>query len=447
MKDKKSLSPIRKLLTANGRLRVWIIPMVLLLICGVLTVGGVRQLVSAFRYNRTQLSQDPNDLGINMNLPDGITSIALFGIDARNNNFKGLSDSIMIITADAEHNSIKLISVMRDSLVKVDGYGYQKINAAYSLGGPQLAIKTLNQTFGLNIRNYATVDFVSMAGLIDVVGGIEAELTASEVKNANVQIKYMNIERGTKLDYIEEAGKQTLNGIQAVAFSRVRYVATVNGTRDDFGRTERQRLVMEQLFRKALEMDIKKYPAMIRTMMPYMETSLSYGDIFDLAGILTSEGLSFKQARIPADKAVINDGLSVRGLGSCLYYNLDYAAKLINAFIYDDISFEDYMEANGVDRTGWYAGAVSSSPSGGGSGTTKPEPEKDPVVTSPVEEEPNKPDIETPDSTPNEGEEQPPEEETSNEEEPTPTPPEEEGTDPPSGGGTDESGDADTPKE
>ena len=248
---------IKKIFMRGGRLRPCVVPLAALVVLGAFAAAGVTQLIATFRYDRKDISQDPVDLGIaKMDVPEGITSIALFGIDARNDNFRGLSDSIMIITADAEHNSIKLVSVMRDSLVKVDGYGYQKINAAYNLGGAQLAVKTLNQTFDLDIRNYATVDFVSMAGIIDVVGGIEAELTKAEVKNANVQIKTMNQERKTPLDYIEK------------------------------------------------------------------------------------------------------EGLNVKGLGSCVYYNLDYAAKLLNAFIYEDVSFEDYMAQNGVDRSGWYAGAT-----------------------------------------------------------------------------------------
>lgn len=352
---------IRTIFLRNGRLRPCILPVAMMALLLVLLGAGANRLVSAFEYNRTEISEDPEDLGITettMELPEGITNIALFGIDARNEEFRGLSDSIMIITIDAEHNDIKVTSILRDSLVKIDGYGHQKINAAYSLGGPQLAIKTLNQTFNLNIRNYATVDFVSMADIIDFVGGIEAELTSGEVKNANVQIRSMNKERGTALDYIEEPGLQTLNGIQAVAFARIRKAATINGTVDDIGRTERQRLVMQQLFEKALATDITQYPAMIKAMLPCMETSLTYSDIFGLAGILTNPGLTFKEARIPATEALIAYGLNVQGLGSCKYYNLDYAAAMLNAFIYEDLTFEEYMEQNGVDRTPWFTGPV-----------------------------------------------------------------------------------------
>lgn len=348
---------IKRIFVRDGRLRPCILPMaVFVMAAGFLVWGGIG-LTHAFEYNRVEISEEPEDLGIaapELYVPDGITNIALFGIDARKEDFKGLSDSIMIITIDAEHNDIKLTSILRDSLVEVEGHGYQKINAAYQLGGAELAIKTLNQTFQLNIRDYATVDFVSMADIIDFVGGIEAELTPAEVRNANIHIRSMHAERGTALDYLEEAGEQRLNGIQAVAFARIRKVATITGTVDDAGRTERQRLVMAQLFEKARKTEISKYPAMIRSLLPCMETSLTYTEIFKLAGLLTNEGLTLKEGRIPTNEAMIAYGMNVKGLGSCKYYNLDYAAKMLNAFIYEDVTFEEYMEENGVDLTPWF---------------------------------------------------------------------------------------------
>ena len=359
-KCKRIFAAIKAFFLRDGRLRPCIVPVAFLVLLSVLTGVGALRLADAMQYNQTKISQDDEDLGIvEMDVPEGITSIALFGIDARNDSFRGLSDSIMIVTVDAVHNDIKLVSILRDSLVRIDGYGYQKINAAYSFGGPELAIKTLNQTFNLNIRNYATVDFVSMADIIDMVGGIEAELTNAEVRNANTHIASMHEERGTELDYIEESGLQTLNGIQAVAYARIRMAATVNGTLNDTGRTERQRLVMYQLLEKALNMEVSEYPALIRSLMSCVETSLTYGDIFDLAGILTSEGLTFKQAHVPSYDILITDNLNVQGVGSCQYYNLEYAAGMLNAFIYEDVDFEEYMALNGVDRTPWFTGAVA----------------------------------------------------------------------------------------
>lgn len=342
--------------STKGKLRVFIIPMILITLLLTIAGYGVAEIIYSFRYNKVQLNYE--DLGINADLvldaPEGITNIALFGIDARNDSFRGLSDSIMILSIDSVHNDIKIISVMRDSLVEVEGYGYQKINAAYNLGGATLAIKTLNQTFNLNITDYATVDFVGMAEIIEVLGGIEAELTEAEVEDANVHIRSMHRQRGTAADYIEQAGVQRLNGIQAVAYSRIRKVATVEGTNNDPGRTERQRLVMRQMLDKALSMRATQYPRLIKALLPYMETSLGYSEIFDLAGILSSDGLQFKEERMPAFEIMIDYGLNVPHLGSCCYYNLDYAAKQMNAFVFEDISFEEYMEQNGVDLTPWY---------------------------------------------------------------------------------------------
>ena len=359
----------------RGKLRVFIVPMILIAILLTMAGCGVMEIINSFRYNKVKLNHE--ELGISaelaMDAPDGITNIALFGIDARNDSFRGLSDSIMIVSIDAVHNDIKIISVMRDSLVEVEGFGHQKINAAYNLGGAPLAIKTLNQTFDLNITDYATVDFVGMAEIIEAVGGIEVELTEAEVQNANIHIRSMHRERGTAEDYIEQAGLQKLNGVQAVAFSRIRKVATVNGTNNDPGRTERQRLVMRQMFDKALSMRATQYPRLIKALIPYMETSLDYDEIFELAGILVNEGLQFKEARMPSFDIMIEYGMNVPGLGSCCYYNLDYAAKQMNAFIFEDISFEQYIEENGVDLTRWYFGSGAHTES-------SPQEEEEPIV-------------------------------------------------------------------
>ncbi len=360
------LNWVKNLFVKDKMVRPYLIPSVTILCCIIASVIGAKMMIKGLDYNKVEL--DENELGITneLELPEGITSIALFGVDARNENYVGLSDSIMILTVDSIHNDIKLVSIMRDSLVKVEGLGHQKINAAYSYGsarggakgGAQMAIKTINQNFNLAIRDYATVDFVGMADLINIVGGVEAEVTDAEVRNANKQIREMHRKRGTPNDLIEHSGKQTLNGIQAVAWARVRKVNTVNGTSGDMGRTERQRHVMYQLFQKAVKMKLSDYPAMIEKMIPCMETSLDESEILDLAALLVNKGLQFKQARVPANEAIIKHGLYVRGLGSCMYYNLDYAADQLHAFMYDDISFEEYMEQNGVDRTPWFTGAT-----------------------------------------------------------------------------------------
>ncbi|MBO5213733.1 MAG: LCP family protein [Clostridia bacterium] len=338
---------------------------VLISILSVLLVGivaGIWWVTSYFDYDYNPITKDPDQLGV-VEPPEEakeITNIALFGIDSRDDDYKGLSDTIMVISINPNTGSIKLVSIMRDTLVEIDGHGYQKINAAYSKGGPELAIKTLNKTFRLNIMNYATVDFVGMAEIVDSVGGVQVELTKAEIPQINGCIDELANTRGLPRDYVSEPGVQTLNGVQAVAFSRVRKVPTVSGTRDDYGRTERQRLVMNQLFQKALQLPLAQYPSLIKAMLPYIETSMGFDDILSLAKILKAGSVTMQQDRIPIDGSVVSSGYYVPYIGACVYYDLEFAADLLNAFFFEDTSFDDYVAENGIRKNLWYTGPTGT---------------------------------------------------------------------------------------
>ena len=328
---------------------------------GSLMIAGGALLVE-FNYNRSSALDGATDeqLGIQQGADkdSSITNIALFGVDSRNpNSFRGLSDCVMILSIDKAHNKIKLTSIMRDSLVYINGYRPNKINSAYALKGPELAIHTLNVNFNLNIRDYATINFAGMADVIEAMGGIEAEITQAERNDANIHIKWMNIETGTPRTYIPEFTGKTkvmhLNGIQAVAYARIRHVSTADGQSNDFGRTDRQRYVLEQLFNKVTTMGLGEYPAVIKSLLPYMETSLTYSEILGLSEVLVGGGIQLTQERVPSRQYVIN--MDFRGSGSSsVYYNLDYATGVIHSFIYDDISSEEYMATHPIDKTEWY---------------------------------------------------------------------------------------------
>lgn len=350
-----------------------IIGLVFLIIIGLL--AGM--LLTSFGYNYNSISKNPNDLGFENVLDENIVNVALFGIDTRSiKSFEGNSDSIMILSLNTITKKVKIISVMRDTLVPVTYDGrttYGKINSAYSRGGPELAIKTLNTVFGLDISEYATVNFYGMMDIIDAVGGIEAELTEGEVtkstytKALNFCIKELCGK--LKLDpedyYIYEAGTHQLNGVQAVAYSRIRYVANIWGTNNDYGRTDRQRHVMEQLFNKALTLEKSQYIKLAKSLIPCSETSLSYSEIMGLAVDILLESPTFHQTRMPQQEFLMN---SPSGYGSVVYYDLDFAKKLIHAFIYEDISPEDYIAANGIEKNDWYANRFSGSGTSSGSG-------------------------------------------------------------------------------
>ena len=335
-------------------------------------------LLNVFDYNYNEI--DVDDLGIENVVNKDIVNVALFGIDTRDTtSFKGNSDSIMILSLNTLTSKVKIISVMRDTLVPIEHNNkktYSKINSAYASGGPELAIKTINTIFNLDISEYATVNFYGMADIIDAVGGIDAELTSAEVVSARASSYAINgcieeicgnLDLNAKDYYITNPGQQHLNGVQAVAYSRIRYVANIWGTNNDYGRTDRQRYVMEQLFNKALTLGKSQYVKLVKSLIPCSETSLSYSEIMNLAFSILLNSPSFEQTRIPQQEFLMTAPTNT-GAGSVVYYDLEYAAKIIHAFIYDDITLEKYVEENGIEKNDWYSKRYSS----GGSGNRRP---------------------------------------------------------------------------
>lgn len=348
---------------------------------------GISIVKIMFDYNYNSITNNPEELGFENVLDKNIVNVALFGIDTRSpDSFEGLSDSIMILSLNTETKKVKIISVMRDTLTPITYNGktrYNKINSAYKTGGPELAIKTLNTIFNLDISEYATVNFFGMADIIEAVGGIDAELTSAEVVKSDGTLKGINgcideICAQLGLDsskyHIFTAGKHHLNGVQAVAYSRIRYVANIWGTNNDYGRTDRQRYVMEQLFNKALTLDKSQYVKLAKSLIPCSETSLSYTEIMGLAFDILLKSPTFEQTRIPQQEYQMSQPNA--GVGSVVYYDLDFAAKLIHAFIYDDVTPEAYVEANGIEKNDWYgkkfgnSGNKNNNGSGSNSGSS-----------------------------------------------------------------------------
>ena len=343
-----------------------------------------------FDYNYNNITDAPEDLGFENVIDKKIINIALFGIDSRSEGFSGNSDSIMVLSINTQTKHVKIVSILRDSLVRIDIKGkikYRKINSAYQSGGPELAIKTINQNFGLDISEYATVNFYGMAEIIDAVGGIDAELVAGEVVPLNKSIYALNgcireicehLGINPNDYFIFEPGVYHLNGIQAVAYSRIRKTKNVWGTNDAYGRTDRQRYVMEQLFNKALTMKKTEYVKLVKALIPYTETSLSYSEIMGLASDILLKSPTFEQSRVPIEDYQMS-GINIKGVGACVYYDLDYVKDLLHAYFYEDIKPEDYIAANGVQKNDWYrqeigTGNIISSGSGNSnSGTSEPE--------------------------------------------------------------------------
>ena len=261
------------------------------------------------------------------------TNIALFGVDRRDGS-NGRSDAIMVLTVDRKNNKMKATSFLRDSFVTIEGRAHkEKLGHAYNYGGPELAIKTLNDNFGLNVTDYVTIDFDSMAKVVDAVGGVTIDVQQGELESLNKCIdEYADIYGIKNRTYVKNAGEQLLNGMQACGYSRVRYDHNAG---DDRRRTERQRTVIEKVFNKALNMSVAEYPALAAKVVPLVETSMDMGKILGLGTkIMASGAAEFEQARFPMDVDIKFDnkyGMSVATFDEAV------TKQKIKNFIFEDM--------------------------------------------------------------------------------------------------------------
>lgn len=210
----------------------------------------------------------------------GYRNIALFGVDSRENALEKSthSDTIIIASINNKTKDVKLASIYRDTYVNIPGEEYTKINAAYFKGGYSLALSTINTNFDLDVKEFVTVNFDAIVKAIDMIGGIELDITKSELKYLNGYVKSLNKINGTNVAGLKSAGTQLVNGTQATAYARIRY--TKGG---DFKRAERQRIVVTKMFEKIKQCDLATINKIIDEMLPQVYTNLSAGDILSLA--------------------------------------------------------------------------------------------------------------------------------------------------------------------
>lgn len=305
-----------------------------LIIILAITVTGAGYLYGLFSKLDT-IDLDSKDLGISStdefskydNYKD-IKNIALFGVDAVDGG-AGRSDSIMIATIDPVHNKLKITSLMRDSYVNIDGYGMDKLNHAYAFGGPQLAIKTINENFGLNIEDFATVNFSSLPIIIDILGGIDLEITNEELQYINKYINDLNKLEGTSSPNITSSGYQHIDGIQALAYSRIRY--TSGG---DYERTQRHRVVLTALFEKLSATPVSSYSSILNSLLPYVQTNLTPSTILSLGTKVIGLGTKIlEQDRFPRDD--YSQGTTIDGI-YYLDYDKDATINQVRDYIFDD---------------------------------------------------------------------------------------------------------------
>lgn len=260
--------------------------------------------------------------------PDGVVHIALFGIDTYNKKFKGRSDAMMIISLNFDEHKICLTSFMRDTLTTVPGHGKGKMNRGYILGGPKLALDTIEYNFGIKVEMYVISNFLGLAAIVDAVGGVEVDVREREVKTLNSILKYMDskLPGRKRTKPVKKAGLQTLNGRQAVAYARNR---TQGG---DGTRTKRQRNVLSGIYNNVREVEFLEAVKLLNSFVNHVRTNIDAAKLAELVAMAWElRDCEIEMLRIPTKyKAVYYGKAWVANT------NLKQQSKLIHDFIYGE---------------------------------------------------------------------------------------------------------------
>ena len=271
----------------NKWLKVTLIPL-LIVILSIIIVAGVFVGNKLGKINFKKL--DEKDLEINEDLYseiegltqkeyDQVINIVLLGSDSKdmNNTYGGSSDAIMIISVNPKYKSIKLISIPRDTAAYIEGENNRyKINYAFAKGREQLAIKTINKTFDLNLKEYLTINISSMYDIINELGGVEVNITKDEMKWINEYAEMFYKFSGKPTKKVTNYGKVTLTGEQAAAHVKERMAGSANATQShgDYGRTVRQREVIISMLNKIASKDIGEISRIIDLVLEQVTTNI-----------------------------------------------------------------------------------------------------------------------------------------------------------------------------
>lgn len=276
-KERKEENNMRKKKKMNKGLKIFLIILLVLVIIIVgLGVAGYT-FVNGKIGKMQKENIDTTAVGINEDTKEelkGYRNIALLGIDSRADDY-GLgnrSDCMMIASINQETNEIKLISVYRDTYVYVMENGTKrldKITHAYSYGGAQNTLKSLNEAMDLNITEFVTVNFDAVIAAVDSLGGVYIDIDKSEIKYVNDYIDATSESSGVKSSHITHSGRQKLDGVQAVSYTRVRYTAG-----GDYKRTERMRTVVEAMLSKAKTLGVGQLNSFADTILPKIRTKI-----------------------------------------------------------------------------------------------------------------------------------------------------------------------------
>ena len=313
----------------------------------------------------------------------GFWTIAVFGVDSRDGTLEkgALSDVEMICNIDKATGEIKLVSVYRDTYLKINSKGtYHKINEAYFKGGHKQAVDALNENLDLNIDDYATFNWKAVADAINILGGVDLEITDSEFAYINGFITETVNSTGIGSYQLKKAGMNHLDGVQAVAYARLRLMDT------DFNRTERQRKVVNLAMEKAKKADFGTLSTLVSTVFPQISTSIGMNDVLSIAKGISKYHIG-ETAGFPFSRTTMKIGRMDCVIPSTLESNV----VQLHQFLYNK---EDYSPSSAVKKISEKISQESgitepgkNAPSGGNSGGKKKGDSSAPKETAPAQTE------------------------------------------------------------
>lgn len=307
--------------------------------------------VDKIKIDEESIVMDMNENVETNEVMKGYRNIALFGVDSREGSLgKGTrSDTIIIASINQDNGDVKLLSVFRDTYLNLGNDSYNKCNAAYAKGGPEQAITMLNRNLDMNITDYITVGFDGLIEVIDALGGVEINVTEAEISHLNnYQIsmvgkttdgKNFTAEAGKDYTPVTSAGLQNLNGLQATAYCRIRYIG------NDFQRAQRQRDVITAISEKAKKANISKLNDVVNGVMDNVSTSLDVSEILGVLkdignySIVANDGFPFEKYRATG---------TVGSKGSCVIpQDLKKNVEELHAFLFNE---NDYQVSSEVEE-------------------------------------------------------------------------------------------------
>lgn len=252
------------------------------------------------------------------NKKNGITNILLVGVDGNNIEKGNRSDSMMILTIDEKNQDIRLTSLARDTYVDIEGYGTEKLTHAYAYEGASLLIQTIKNNFGIDVDKYVAVSFESFEKIIDILDGIEINVSKKEVSQING---------------IKKSGTQTLNGSQALEYSRIRYIDSA------YERDNRQRKVIEALYNKLINDSNGNLMSVLNEVLRYTKTNMLPLEIVSIANkAIKINDTEFDQVEFPFKEARKDNNIKEKGW--IIEWDKDYNKNKLDKFIYDYANYD-----------------------------------------------------------------------------------------------------------